>query len=158
MKISVWNHHGSQVLPEILLVHGFLFTGFSFLQVYPPAAAWDPLWDVVGTICFTMVFSVGCREISAPELGAFTPLPCSLTLGVCRIVFLTFFSLSHSCSTAFFLTFPKYVMTEATPTSLMGSALAYSGSVLELLGTCVKHGSSPSSLLIEVTLLPNLAK
>ncbi|KAK4810648.1 hypothetical protein QYF61_007385 [Mycteria americana] len=71
-------------------------------------------------------------------------------LGVCRVVSLTY---SHSSFPAAvvqqFLPLLKYVITEALPPSLMGSALASSGSVLEPAG--IGHGGNFWHLLTEAT-------
>ena len=52
-------------------------------------------------------------------------------LGVCRVVSLTFSHSSLLAAAQHFLPFPKYVVTEALPALLIGSALASGGSVLE---------------------------
>jgi len=80
-----WVPHGSQVLPENLIVCGLLSMGCSYCQ--QPAPVWDlhelqggyvlhcgVLWASRGTTYFTMVFSMGCRGISALMPGASPPL------------------------------------------------------------------------------------
>jgi len=63
-------------------------------------------------------------------------------LGVYRVVYLTFFSLLFpTAAVQRFLPCLNYVIAEAPPVSLMGSALASGGSVLEPAGTgSVQHG------------------
>ena len=64
--------------------------------------------------------------------------------GVCRVASLTY---SHSCVTLhFFSLLLKYVIPEALPPSLMGSALASSGSILEPAGIgSIGHGEASGS-------------
>jgi len=62
------------------------------------------LYGLRGTTCVTTVFSMGCRGISALARGG-PPLPVSFFSDlVCRVVLLTFFSISFSdsCCTVFF--------------------------------------------------------
>lgn len=72
-------------------------------------------------------------------------------LGFCRVVALTIFfptPVSHS----FCLPFLKYVITKASPASLMNSSLASSESILELSGAVsLHHGDNPWSFLTEAT-------
>jgi len=73
--------------------------------------------------------------------------------GVCRVVSLasSHSSLSTGFSPQFFLALVKYVITEVLPPSLIGSALARSGSILEPAGAgFIRHGGSSSQLLAEV--------
>jgi len=143
---------GSQELPANLLQRGLLYSqGHRSCQEpapaqasrevmaffgHPTALAWGPPWAMgcKGTARLTMVFSMGCRGISALAPGP-PPLPPFFTnLGICRVVSLAY---SHSSPLAavgqqFFLVL-KYVITEALPPtevllpSLMGLALASSG-------------------------------
>ena len=100
---------GSQVLPANLLQRGLLFPwvhrscqepapAWAFHRVtasfgHPPAPAWGPpqaaggyllhckpSMGCRGTACLTMVFTTGCRGISALAPGAPPPPPSSLTL------------------------------------------------------------------------------
>jgi len=83
-------------------------------------------------------------RISALVPGA-PPPPSSFTdLGVCRVVSLAY---SHSSLSSAVpqQVFPllKYVITDALPPSLMGSALASSGSVVELVGIgSIRYGGN----------------
>jgi len=69
-------------------------------------------------------------------------------LGVCRVVSLTFLSLSHCV----FFPLLKYLISEVLPLSLIGSASVSSGSILELadIGS-IRHGGSFWQLLTEAT-------
>lgn len=106
-----------------------------------------------GTSCFTMVFPTGCREISAPAPGASLPLPSSLTLVFCRATCFSHISsplFSLTAAVQHFLPYLKYIIAEAPPALLSGSALASTMYILEQAGTgCVQHVGSPSPLLTE---------
>jgi len=91
---------------------------------FPP---WTSM-DCKGTACLTMVFTTGCRGISAPVSGT-ALLPYSLS------------SLCCCCSTVLFFPLFIYVVTEALPLLLMGSALASGESVLEPTGFTGHRGS-----------------
>jgi len=85
---------------------------------------------------------MGCRGISALLWHLEHLLPSFFSdLGVCSAVSLTFFLLSPSCCCrAFFYLFLNTYM-EMPPASLMGSALASGGSILERAGIdSVRHG------------------
>ena len=73
-----------------------------------PGCRWRsaPLWTSLGcrgTACLTMVFPTGCRGTYATAPGSSPPPPSSLTLGVCRVVSLTW---SHSSLWLPFLSVP----------------------------------------------------
>jgi len=92
-----------------------------------------PPWTSMGyrgTTCLTMVFSRGCRGISALAPGAPPPSPSLLTL-VSAELFLSHILTPLSCckSPRFFFSLLKYVIPEALPSLLMGSALASGGSI-----------------------------
>ncbi|KAM9647659.1 uncharacterized protein ACIBXB_011011 [Morphnus guianensis] len=114
-----------------------------------------PLWtsmDCRGTACLTMVFTTGCRGISAPAPGASPPPPSSLTLVSAGLFLLHVLTPLSGCriplSQLFFLL--KNVIPEALPLSLIGSALASSGSVSEPAGMgSLKHRGSFQQLLTE---------
>jgi len=97
-----------------------------------------------GTACLTTVFSAGCRSISAPAPGAPPPSPFSLTfvsteLLLSRIATPLF---CFNCHYAGFLPLLN-VIPEALPPSLMGSALASGGSILEPAGVgSIRHRGS----------------
>jgi len=116
-----------------------------------------PLWtsiDCRRTACLTMVFSTGCRGISAPAPGAPPPPPSALTLVSAEWfhILLLFSPLLLPHSLVLFPTLLNYVIPEALPASLMGSALASSGSVLEPADTgFVGHRGSFWQLLTEAT-------
>lgn len=79
------------------------FMGCSFLQAYPAYSAEQGTpWDAGETTCFTMVFSVGCRGISALVLWCFLSFlphrPWCLQ-GCFLHIFIT--PHSHSCCAAF---------------------------------------------------------
>jgi len=123
-----------------------------------------PLWTSMGcrgTACFTMIFSSGCRGISAPAPGAPTPPPSSQTL-VSGEWFLSHILTPLYCCCCAACLFPlfKYVITEALLPSLMGSALASGGSVLEVAGIgSIRNGGSFRQLLTESTpIAPPLPK
>ncbi|XP_049649850.1 uncharacterized protein LOC126035357 [Accipiter gentilis] len=119
------------------------------------APPWTSM-DCRGTACLTMVFTTGCRGISALVPGAPPPPPSSLTWVSAGLF------LSHILTPLFRLLlrsrfFPllKYVIPEALPPSLIGSALASGGSFLELAGTgSIGHVGSFWRLLTEATQLP----
>jgi len=100
--------------------------------------------DCRGTACLTMVFSIGCRGSSAPVPGAPPPPLSALSLVSAELF------LPHSLTLLFplqvrrsFFPLLQYVITEVLPSSLMGSALASSWSVLELAGTgSIRHKGS----------------
>jgi len=99
---------------------------------------------------------MSCKgRLSAPASRALPPLSFFTDLGVCRVVSLTssHFSLSTAVSPQlFFLSFLKYVITEALPLLLIGLALGSGGPVLELPGTgFIRHGGSFSQLLKKAT-------
>ncbi|KAM9590844.1 uncharacterized protein ACIBXB_005893 [Morphnus guianensis] len=173
---------GSQVLPENLL-HGLLSTDPQVLPGACSSAGfprghsllWEPTcsgvgsstgcrWisapprtsmDCRGTACLTMVFTTGCRGISALAPGAPPPPPSSLTLvsaGLFLLHVLTPLSGCHFCLSQQLFSFLKNVITEALPLSLIGLALASSGSVLEPAGIgSVGHSGSFQQLLTEAT-------
>ena len=99
----------------------------------PPWTSMDYRW----TACLTMVFTTGCRGISAPVPGASPPPPASQTLGSAGLFLshvLTPLSGCHFCAPCNFFSLLKYVIPEALLPLLMGLALASSGSVLEPAG------------------------
>jgi len=117
-----------------------------------------PPWTSMGcrgTTCLAMVFSTGCRGISAPAPGAPPSHPSSLTLVSAELFLLHLLGplswlllLLHSS----FSPLLNYVMPEVLPPSLMGLALASSGSVLDLAGTgSIKSGGSFWQLLAAAT-------
>jgi len=144
---------------------------------YPPAPAWGSFHRLQVDICSTMDLH-GLQGHSLPHHGLHhelqgkalcfgilsTSSPSFFTdLGVCRVASLT--SSHSSLLTAvspqvFFLPFLNYVIPEALPPSLIGSALASGGSHLEPSGTgCVRHGGSFWQLLTEATpIAPPLPK
>jgi len=93
-----------------------------------------PLWASMGcrdTACLTMVCSRGCRGTSALAPGA-PPAPPSALIVVSAGLVLSHSLTPLSCCRFFFFIPFKYVIPEALQPSLMGSALASGGSVLEL--------------------------
>jgi len=135
--------HGSTGPARSLLQH-WLPRHHRLLWAHPPALAWTNM-GCRGTASLTMVFITGCRGTSALAPGTPPPPPSSLTL-----VFVEWF-LSHiltpfsCCNLTLCIFFPllKYVITEALPASLMGLALANSGSVLEPAGIgSIRHRGS----------------
>ncbi|KAK4806369.1 hypothetical protein QYF61_016228 [Mycteria americana] len=78
-------------------------------------------------------------------------------LGVCRVVSLTYSRSSLLAAVAqHFFPLLKYVIPEALPSPLMGSALSNGRSILELAGTgSVGHERSLWHLLTEVPLVPS---
>jgi len=125
----------------------------------PPAPAWSPPW--AAGVCLLHCgppwtageqvaslwsFIISCKgRHSAPAPGATPPFSSSLTL-VSVGLFHTFSLLSPTakcCYTGGFFPLLKYVITEAPPLSLMGSALASGGPILELPGIgSVRHWGS----------------
>jgi len=166
----------SHVLPENLLLCGLISTGSSSFQEPAPTQALHRLQLLSGHIhllwrkvlhglqldvCSTMVlhgqqwdnlYHHGLHHGLQGNLcsDAWTTYStCFFTdLGVCRVVSLTY---SHSSLTGIvaqpFLTL-RYAIRKASPASLIGSALASSGSILELAGMdSVQHqGTSCFSL------------
>jgi len=146
---------GPQVLPEVCFSAGFP-RGHSLLWASTCSGVgssiglrWisDPPWTSMGcrgTVCLTMVFVMAAGE-SAPVHGGPSPLPSSLTLVYAELF------LSHRLtprSVAVFAAFfsPSYVIPEVLPPSLMGWALASSGSILEPAGICfVRHREASHS-------------
>jgi len=133
-----------------LLQHGVPSMGYSWISAPP----WTSM-GCRGTTCLTTVFSTGCRGTSALVPGAPPPPSFFTDLGVCRVVSLTS---SHSSIPAAVVQQPfpllKYVMPEALPPSLMGSALASGGSILEPAGIgSIKHRRIFLQLLREATLV-----
>jgi len=141
--------------------------------------------------CSGVGSSLGCRWISAPPLssggssggqpafhhcllhrlqgnllsGAWsTSSPSFFTdLGICRVVSVAYShsSLAAKCHYTGFFSLIKFVITEVLPLSLIGSALARDGSILEPGGTdCIRCRGSFSQLLAASTpiapLLPKL--
>jgi len=162
---------GSRVQPANLLWRGFLSMGMGSLwaeapfRASPPAAGWGPPWATVlisalpwpsmscsGTICSTFVFSTGCREISPVAPGE-TPPPSSPTLVSAGLLLSHRLTPLFGCSSAdCFFPLLNYVIPEVLPLSLMGSALASGGSVLEPAGTgSVGRGGSFWQLPTEAT-------
>ena len=92
-----------------------------------------------------MVFT-GCRGISAPVPGALPPPLSSLTLVSAGMVLSHFSLLSLPAAVQPFLPFLKYVITEALPASVMGSALGSSGSVFERAVSDVGDGPTHPGL------------
>jgi len=122
-----------------------------------------PPWAAGGQTASLRYFSTGCKGgLSALVSQAFPPPSFFTDLGVCRAVSFTssHSSLSNAFLPQFFLPLLKYVIPEALPPSLIGLALASSGSVLELAGIgFIRHGESFSQLLTEATpIAPPLPK
>jgi len=93
------------------------------------------LWTVVGcrgTACLTLVFTTGCRGISALVPGAMPPPLSSLTLLSPELFVSHVVTPSFSCR--LFLFFLKYVNTEMLPPLLISLALVSGGFVLEPAG------------------------
>jgi len=110
-----------------------------------------------GTACLTMVFSMGCRGISALAPGAPSAPPSSLTL-VSAELFLSHHlaPLSQLLLHSNFYLFLN-MLTGTLPTLLMGSALARGGTVLELAGTVsFQHRGSFGCLVTEATAISPL--
>jgi len=157
---------GPQVLPGACSSAGFP-RGHRFLQAstcsstgsLPRATGGDLLhrglpWAAGGQPASPWSSPQGCRgKTSAPVPGSPPPPPSSLTL-VSAGLFLSH-CLTPLCRLLFhhrFFPLLNYVITEALPPSLMGWALASSGSVLEPAGTgSVGHGRSFLKLLTEAT-------
>jgi len=102
-----------------------------------------------------MVCSTGYRGISTPAPGA-PPLPPSSLILVSAELFLSHIltPLSSCCCVVwgFFFALLNYVIPEVLPPSLMGSALASSGLVLEPAGaSSIGHRGSFWQLLTEAT-------
>jgi len=155
---------GTQVLPGACSSMGSPW-GHSLLRASTcssvgssPGCRWRsaPPWTSTGcrgTACPTMVCSMGCRGTSALAPGEPPLAPSSLTL-VSAELFLShiltplFWLLLHS---SFFPLF-QYIIPEALPPSLMGSALASSGSVLDPAGIgSIRHRGSFQQLLTAAT-------
>jgi len=112
---------------------------------HSPAPAWGPFHGLLMDLCSTVDLH-GLQGDSLPHHGLLHGLQgnlCSSTwstssssfftdLGVCRIVSLTSSQSSLPCCSFFPLL--KYIILEVLPLSLMGSALASGGSILELSG------------------------
>ena len=149
--------YGLQSFEINLLQHGLSSSHLS-LRKYPMSPVLGPP-QTAGIIFFTVVFSMGCRRLSALAPGV-PPLPPSSPTLVFAGLFLTlFFPLSSPAQAV--VSFLKYAVTEVPPASLMGLVLAGGGSILEPAGTSsVWHGGSPWSRLTEATsaapLLPKL--
>jgi len=137
---------GPQVLPGACSSTGSS-QGHSFLQASTCSSVgssmgcrWRsaPSWTSMGcrgTACLTIVVFTGCRGISAVAPGAPPPSP-SLTLVSAELLL----SYSHSSLQLKLLLCSSFspflnVITKVLPPLLMGSALASSGSILELSGT-----------------------
>lgn len=102
--------------------------------------------------CLTMRFTRGCRGIPALVPRAPPALPSPMTLVPARLL------LSHSltplslCNGAGYLLLLNSVIPEALPLSLLGSALASGGSVLEPAGIgSLRHGESFWQILTKET-------
>jgi len=159
---------GPQVLPANLLRRGLLSPwvcrscqepapawsphGVTASFRHPPAPVWGPFHRLQVEICPTVVCSMAAGEPLLRCLEHLLPSSCT-DHGLCRVVPLTW-----SCSTPLtavpqqvFLLL-QYVIPEALPPSLVGSALASSGSFLELAATgSVRHRGSFWRLLTEAT-------
>jgi len=143
----------------------------SFLQA-STALTWAPFHGLQVQICSTMYLH-GQQGDNVPyhglhhELQGKTvpvsralPAPFFFTdLGVCRVdIFHIVLLLSLHCHfTTCFFPLLKYIITETLTPSLIGLALASSGSVLEPAGIgCMRHAGSFSQLLTEATLIAPL--
>jgi len=155
-------HGSSRILLEHRLPTGSQPpSGIHLLQPGVPSTGYRwrsaPPWTSMGcrgTACPTMVFIVSCKgKVSAPVSRAPPPPPSSLTL-VSAELFLSYrltplSRLVYRCS---FFPLLKYVIPEALPLSLIGLALASSGSVFELAGAgFIRHEGSFLQLLTEAT-------
>jgi len=122
----------------------------AYFRSHPPAAAWGPsqaagwisslVWCSVGyrgTTCITMVYSRGCRGISAP------PLPSSLTLVSARL-FISHFSFPAAVAQRF-LPFLEYVIVEMPPSWLLGSAVPCGETIGAGWNSCVWHRAALAS-------------
>jgi len=133
---------------------------------HPPALAWGPPRAAGGNLLHCGPEWAAGRQPASPWSAPWAAgepllrclehlLPSFCTyLGVCRVVSLTYSRSSHLSALAQQVFFPilKYVITEALPLSLMGSALASSRSILEPARTgSVGHGGSFSQFLTEAT-------
>ena len=110
-----------------LVQSGVPSTGYRWIS----APSWASV-DCRRTACLTMVFITGCGGVSAPVPVAPPPPPSSLTLVSAELF------LSHHLARLSFCSFVPLlnsVIPEALTLSLMGSALASDGSVLEPAGT-----------------------
>jgi len=141
---------GSQLPSGIhLLWHGVPSTGYRLISA--------PLWTSMGcsgTTCLTKVFHSDLQgRLSALASGAPPPPSFFTDLGVCRVISFTSSHLSLFTAISlqsFFLPLLKYVITEVLTLSLIGLALANSGSVLEPASTgFIRHGGSFLQLLTE---------
>ena len=170
---------GPQVLPANLLQHGLLSLGpqllmgtyssmgspwgHSFLQAHPPAPAWGPPQAAGGCLLHHRPpWAAGGQPASpwsSPQAAGeslpwclehlIPPPPSSLTLVSAGLFHTHIFFVTASAQHFLAL---KYVITEALPALLMGSALTSSRSVLELAGTgCAQHGGNSWCLLLETT-------
>jgi len=154
--------HGSTGPGRSLLQHGLptgsqLPSGIHLLWCGVPSMGYRwisaPPWTSMGygeTTCLTTVFITSCKgRLSAPASRAPLPPLSSLTLVSAqlflsyRLTLLSTLPLHHR----FFVPLLKYVVTEALPPSLIGLALASSGSILEPASTgFIRHGRSRSHL------------
>jgi len=151
--------------------------GHSFLQAstcsgigsLPQATGGDllhrrPPWTTSGQPASPWSSSQAARENSLLQhLENVLPLPLHWPwyLQTCFSHIVSLLSLNcHFSQQFFFLPLLNYVITEALPPSLIGLALASSGSILELAGTgSIRHGGSFSQLLTEATpIAPPLPK
>ena len=132
--------HRLQSFEINLLQHG-LSSSHHSLRKYPTSPVLGPP-QTAGIVFFTVVFSTGCRRLSALQPGAPLLPPSSPTL-VFAGLFLTLLS-PLSSPTLAVVSFLKYAVTEVPPASLMSLVLAGGGSILEPAGTSsVWHGGSP---------------
>jgi len=161
-----WVPRMLHALPENLLLCELRSTGRSTLQGISTCCGMRSSMGCSVDICCTVVFD-GLHGGNMCHHSLYRGLQGNLCSGawstsshsffadpgVCRAVSLTFFLLlSPTAAAQHFLPFLKCIFTEAPSLSLMGSALASSGSILELAGTgSGQHEGNSWSLLTEVT-------
>lgn len=135
-----------------LLQQGFPMES-QLLQAHPPALVWGSPGAAGVYLCITMSFH-GLQENLNSSTWSTSSSPFTTELSVCRVVPLTTSHSSllwHLHKKVFFLL--KYVITEVSLQSLVGSAWTSNGSTLEsaLVIDSVRHGGILQKILREAT-------